>query len=213
MRTFLPAMCPAFFMRVSPASRNAKPACMNMTSTAVMTTQIVDAATRRSCFDIEFLQWCAGAVVGDAADGCRPAEAVAGLVAAPRGVDDRGDDLVDDLVADDEHEQRLRQEARLEHAPPVLVRDAPFASVTDRFDHCHADVPRGVLDRVDNGLDALPDDDGLDLEHLRPRSLREARRRSRWGRSGSSAGCGPRSCMGRRASSDAGPRDSRGTRC
>ena len=50
MRTFLPAMWPAFFIRVRPASRNAKPACMNMTSTAVMTTQIVLAAISRSEF-------------------------------------------------------------------------------------------------------------------------------------------------------------------
>src|SRR6476660_9942394 len=105
IRTFLPAMCPAFFMRVSPASRNAKPACMNMTSTAVTTTQMVDAATRRSCFDIEYLQWCAGAVVYDAVHGRVPAEAVARLVAAARRVDDRRHDVGDDLVRDHEDEQ------------------------------------------------------------------------------------------------------------
>src|SRR4051794_20940374 len=114
MRTFLPAMCPAFFMRVNPASRNAKPACMNMTSTAVTTTQMVDAATRRSCFDIEFLQWCAGAVMQGAGDGRGPAEPVARLVTAAGRVDDRGDDVVGDLVGDDEDEQGLRQEPRLE---------------------------------------------------------------------------------------------------
>ena len=48
MRMFLPAMWPAFFIRVRPASRKAKPACMNITSTAVMTTQIVLAAMSRS---------------------------------------------------------------------------------------------------------------------------------------------------------------------
>src|SRR2546423_4785565 len=122
MRTFLPAMCPAFFMRVSPASRNAKPACMNMTSTAVTTTQMVDIPTRRSCFDIEFLQWCAGAVVHDAVDGRDPAEPVARLVAAPRGVDDRRHHVVGDLVRDDEDEQGLGQEPRLEDAAAVLVR-------------------------------------------------------------------------------------------
>ena len=37
-------MWPTFFIRVRPASRNAKPACMKITSTAVMTTQIVLAA-------------------------------------------------------------------------------------------------------------------------------------------------------------------------
>src|SRR3954469_3219123 len=114
MRTFLPAMCPAFFMRVSPASRNAKPACMNMTSTAATTTQMVDIPTRRSCFDIEFLQWCSGAVVHDAVDGCHPAQSVAGLVAAPRGIDDRRHHVIGDLVGDDEDEQRFRQEPRLE---------------------------------------------------------------------------------------------------
>src|SRR5918995_2895401 len=40
-RTFLAAMCPAFFTRVTPASRNAKPACMNMTRIAAKTTQTV----------------------------------------------------------------------------------------------------------------------------------------------------------------------------
>src|SRR5438093_350625 len=44
MRTFLAAMWPTFFIRVSPASRNAKPACMNITSTAAKTTHTVDAA-------------------------------------------------------------------------------------------------------------------------------------------------------------------------
>jgi hypothetical protein len=34
-------MCAAFFIRVNPASRKAKPACMNITSTAATTTQIV----------------------------------------------------------------------------------------------------------------------------------------------------------------------------
>src|SRR3954453_19977605 len=48
MRTFFPAMCAAFFILVSPASRKAKPACMNMTSTAASTTQTVLAAMTRS---------------------------------------------------------------------------------------------------------------------------------------------------------------------
>src|SRR4051794_21747195 len=165
-------MCPAFFMRARPAARNAKPACMNMTSTAVMTTQIVDAATRRSCFDIEFLQWCAGAVVHDVGDGRHPAEAVARLVAAPRGVDDGGDHAVDDVVADDEHEQRLRQEARLEHTPAVLVCDAALLAVTDRLDHRHTDVAGRFLDGIYHRLYTLSDDDCFDLLHVRPRSLR-----------------------------------------
>jgi hypothetical protein len=48
MSTFLPAMWAAFFIRVRPASRNANPACMNITSTAAMTTQRVFAAITRS---------------------------------------------------------------------------------------------------------------------------------------------------------------------
>src|SRR2546430_7325372 len=106
-------MWPAFPMRVSPASRNAKPACMNMTSTAATTTQMVDIPTRRSCFDIEFLQWCAGAVVHDVVDGRDPAETVARFVTAACRVDDRSDHVVDDLVGDDEDEHCLRQEPRL----------------------------------------------------------------------------------------------------
>src|SRR5918992_5201354 len=39
--TFLAAMWPAFFIRVSPASRNAKPACMNITRIAAKITQTV----------------------------------------------------------------------------------------------------------------------------------------------------------------------------
>ena len=50
MSTFLPAMWPAFFIRVNPASRKANPACMNITSTAVITTQMVDAAISKSWF-------------------------------------------------------------------------------------------------------------------------------------------------------------------
>ena len=49
--------------------------------------------------------------------------------------------------------------------PAILVRDAALASVTDRLDHRHADVPGGVLDRVDHRLDALTDDHCLDLDH------------------------------------------------
>src|SRR5213078_3727013 len=111
-------MCPAFFIRVSPASRNAKPACMNMTSTAVMTTQMVDAATSRSWFETldigrDPLQARARAVVHDVGHRRRPAQAVPGLVAALRRVDDRRDDAVEDLVRHHEHEHCLREEARL----------------------------------------------------------------------------------------------------
>ena len=48
MRTFFAAMWPTFFIRVSPASRKAKPACMNSTRIAARTTQIVLAAKASS---------------------------------------------------------------------------------------------------------------------------------------------------------------------
>src|SRR3982750_5017025 len=101
---FLPAMCPAFFIRVSPASRNAKPACMNMTRVAVMTTQIVLAAMRRSWFlgtDLHPLEPAARAVVRDVADRSRPDETVARLVAAARRVADGVDDAGGGGVLDD----------------------------------------------------------------------------------------------------------------
>src|SRR5579885_3551078 len=167
MRTFFPAMCPAFFMRVSPASRKAKPACMNITRTAVITTQTVDTAISSSCRDIELhlLEPAARPMMSDAPHGRDPAQAVARLVAASGGVGDRLDDIVDHLVGDDEDEHRLRQEPRLEDAAPVLVRDAALAAVPDRLDHRDADVARRLLDGVDHRLDALPDDYGFDLVH------------------------------------------------
>src|SRR6266436_5027940 len=95
IRTFLPAMWPAFFIRVRPASRNAKPACMNITSTAVTTTQIVLAAISRSWFlgtCVHLLERSGRPVVGDVLGGRRPDDPVAGFVAAPRGVRDRRGD-------------------------------------------------------------------------------------------------------------------------
>src|SRR6186713_1824922 len=105
MRTFLPAMCAAFFIRVRPASRKAKPACMNITSTAATTTQRVLAASSRSEFFTPL----------------PPPRAAAGP--ATRGVGDRCRGVGGEFVSYDEGEQRLRQEARLEDAPAVLVRD------------------------------------------------------------------------------------------
>ena len=103
--------------------------------------------------------------------------------------DNRCDDGVRLVVVDDEDEQRLRQEARLEHAAAVLVRDAALAPVADRLDHRHADVARLLLDRVDHRLDPLADHDRLDLRHARPppiafenttsRQTRPARRSAR----------------------------------
>src|SRR5437588_1703134 len=131
-------MCAAFFIRVRPASRNAKPACMNMTSTAVITTQIVLAAIRRSWFlgtDFHLLELQTRPVVRDTLDGREPDDSVARLVAAARRVDDRRDDSLGLLVRDDEDEQRLRQEPRLEDPSAVLVRNAALAAVPDRLDH------------------------------------------------------------------------------
>src|SRR6476469_961790 len=118
-------MCPAFFIRVTPASRKAKPACMNITSTAVTTTQIVLAATRRSLLDtcLHLLQPASGPVVDDVIDMALPDDSVTRLVTAPRGIGDRCRDALCDLVLDEEDQQRLREEARLEHATAVFVRD------------------------------------------------------------------------------------------
>src|SRR5438128_12652271 len=116
MRTFLPAMWPAFFIRVRPASRKAKPACMNITRTAVTITQIVLAAISRSWFlgiDLHLPEAQPGPVVGDGVHRHRPDEPVARRVAAPGGVRDRRGDGLRELVLHDEREQRLRQEARL----------------------------------------------------------------------------------------------------
>src|SRR5213082_1623670 len=103
IRTFLPAMWAAFFMRVSPASRKAKPACMNMTRMAVTTTQMVLAATSRSLLDtrLHLLELHSGPVVDDVLDVRAPDEAVAGLVPAARCIGDRVLHRVRDLVADE----------------------------------------------------------------------------------------------------------------
>src|ERR1044072_502272 len=103
MGTFWAAIWPAFFIRVSPASRNANPACMNMTRTAATTTQTVLAAMRRAGFFIALpprapAGWFVGAVPG----GNRPDEPVPGLVPTPRRVDDRIDAAICERVVDDE---------------------------------------------------------------------------------------------------------------
>src|SRR5205823_9512065 len=173
MSTFLPAMWPAFFMRVSPASRNAKPACMNMTSTAVTTTQIVLAAISRSLLaiaalstDLHLPQLPPRAVVRHVLHWTRPDEAVAGFVSAPGRVGDRLDHRFRVVVVDDERQQRLGQEPRLEDAAPVLVRDSPLAPVADGLDDGDSHVACRFLDRVDHGLDPLPDHDCLDFHHV-----------------------------------------------
>src|SRR3954453_12692063 len=124
-------------------------------------------AGRSSSPHLELLESHAGAVVRHVVDAARPHETVARFVAAPRSVRHRRHDAGCDPVLDHEREQRLRQEARLEDATTVLVRDAALASVTDCLDDGHADVTGLVLDGVDHRLDALAHDDGLDLDHKR----------------------------------------------
>src|SRR4051794_36560691 len=161
-------MCDAFFMRVRPASRKAKPACMNITSTAVTTTQIVLAAISRSWFlgtDLHLPEFPSGPVVADALDRRRPDDPVTRLVTGAGRVDDRAHHSLRPVGGDDEDEHCLRQEPRLEDPAAVLVRDSALLAVADGLDHRHAHVSGRLLDRVDDGLDALPDDDGFNLDH------------------------------------------------
>jgi hypothetical protein len=103
--------------------------------------------------------------VGHLVDRGRPDEAVAAVVAAARGVGDGCGHRRSELVGDNEGEQRLRQEARLEDAAAVLVCDPALPAVAYGLDHCHADVAGLLLDRVDHDLDPLAQHDGLDLPH------------------------------------------------
>src|SRR3954470_19956357 len=129
-------MCAAFFMRVRPASRNANPACMNITSTAVTTTQIVLAAISRSWFlgtEVHLLEPSGRPRVGDVLDRCRPDDPVAGFAAAPGGVRNRRGDRLRLRLVRDKDEQCFREKPGLEHAPAVLVRDPALAAVADGF--------------------------------------------------------------------------------
>ena len=47
------------------------------------------------------------------------------------------------------------------------MRDPSLPAVTDRFDDGDADVAGLVLDGVDDRLDPLADDNGLDFDHSR----------------------------------------------
>src|ERR1700712_5767965 len=123
------------------------------------------ASTRPLDIRLYLLQARAPSVVHEVRDGARPAEAVAGFVAAVRSVDDRSDHVADDRVRDDEEELRLGQEPRLEDAAAGFVRDAALSAVADRLDDRDADMPGCLLDRVDHRLDTLADDDRLHLLH------------------------------------------------
>src|SRR5207249_11487210 len=56
--------------------------------------------------------------------------------------------------------QRLRQEARLEDAAAVLMRDPGLPAVTDRLDDGHSDMSGLLLDRVDHDLDPFAEQTG-----------------------------------------------------
>ena len=146
MRTFLAAMCPAFFIRVRPAST-----CMNMTSTAA-TEQTQDREMRRSA-----LFTGAPPPLGSRLSCCAPRSR------AGRSRRDRRRRFSlpsaaltiasTKTVLDDEDEERLAgEEARLEDPAAVLVRDAPLAAVADRLEDGHTDVTGLRLDRVDDRL-------------------------------------------------------------
>ncbi len=87
--------------------------------------------------------------------GAHPADPVTGDVPAPRRVNDCVQHRIRLCVIHDEHEQRLRQEARLEDAAAIFVRDATLPSVSNRFDDRDTNVPGLLLDRIDDDLDAL----------------------------------------------------------
>src|SRR5437868_6734295 len=148
---------------------------MNITSTAVTTTQIVLAATRRSLLDtgLHLLQPASGPVVDHVVDGAAPDDPVAGLVATSRGVADHRRHVVGDLVPHEEDQDRLREEARFEHATTVFVRDAALPAVPDGLDHGHADVPGRLLHCIDHGFDPLADHHRLHLHHCASSSARD----------------------------------------
>src|SRR2546423_126390 len=152
---------------------------MNITSTAVTTTQIVLAATRRSLLDtrLHLLQAAPRPVMDHVVDGAAPDDPVAGVMAAPRGIADHGRHLVCDLVLDEKDQQRLRKEARLEHATAVLVCDAALAAMPDGLDHGYADVPGRLLDCIDHGFDPLPDHHRLHLHHCPSSCARDHEKR------------------------------------
>src|SRR5215471_1342254 len=77
-------------------------------------------------------------------------------------------DPLRERVLDQECEERLRQEAGLEGAAAVLVRDPTLAPVPDRLDDRDPDVSGLLFDRVDHGLDPFPHDHRLDLDHRSP---------------------------------------------
>src|SRR5205809_2171532 len=122
MRTFFAAMCPAFFMRVRPASRKAKPACMNITRIAVTTTQMVLAATRRSLLDTELhlLEAPPRPVVRHVADGRRPDDPVAHLIVTPSRNINRNDTRRGNPTLDKQCRNRATNKTRLKNAPASL---------------------------------------------------------------------------------------------
>src|SRR5713101_8100760 len=124
---------------------------MNITNTAVMTTQMVDAAINKSWFlgtGPDPLELAPCSMMDDVGDLRGPDEPVAGLVAAAGGIDDRVDHELGQTILDHEDQHRLGQEARLENAPPILMRHSTLPTVTDGLDHGHTDMPGRLHDRL-----------------------------------------------------------------
>ena len=173
MRTFFAAMWPTFFIRVSPASRKAKPACMNITSIAARTTQTVLAAMASSLLsssDLHLLEaavpvrWCVTLKTG-----------VVQQIPSPDSWPVRAASTIASTTASASSSRTTNVSCALgrnrdsKTRPAVLVRDAALAAVPDRLDHRDADVTGVLLDRVHHRLDPVADDDRLDLHH-RPAS-------------------------------------------
>ena len=165
---FFAAMWPTFFIRVRPASRKAKPACMNITRIAGDEHPHGarrDVELSGSSSDLHLLQWlrpvrlCVTFSTGDVqtipSPDSLPLRAASTIAATTASATSSSTTNVRTPSAG----------TGLEDPAAVLVRDAALAAVADRLDHRHPDVSGLVLDRVDHGLDALPDDDRLDLGH------------------------------------------------
>ena len=108
---------------------------------AATTTQTVSqrSAGRLSSSRLHLLQARTRSVVRDVLDGRGPDEAVPSGITASGCVGDRLDHRLRSRVLDDEDEQRLREEARLEDPAAVLVGDAPLPAVTYRLENSGAE--------------------------------------------------------------------------
>ena len=206
MSTFFAAMWPTFFIRVSPASRKAKPACMNITSTAARTTQIVLAAIARSALLIARPPRGGLPVRLCVTLSTRVVQTIPSPETCRCGRRRRSrHDRVGLLVLDDEDEVRLRQEARLEDAPAVLVRDPrwrpwPTASttVTPTWPVCSSTASMTVSTRSrTTTASTLITDSSIGARGARRRA--RCRRAGRCARGGRPRGSRTRRCSARLA--------------